>query len=466
MVNRSNHVVVFLIVIVHCTAFSPFQTINNKKCVRNFVLHDVSSKFHNHPNQNDTGAALVHKMYNPSATSDTQRRIFLQSITCSVLLASMTTAPSVCHAGELGERLNRAVTQSDLGIQVRREVVKGAQILDQLDGKWEQWSDKFQLGTERSKQAKLPSPKSIPPLRPLDTKLAQQCLQLCDQVFVDHTKVSKKELEQTIQRIAHLVQPSFERAGLKTPAPPLLAPSQPALISDNKNTADIIVNAEQFNFWSYVHFRAYAELLLTTTTTISQQLQRQSDKNNYAKFKTRLEEDLGKRLLGLLAPNLASASTAVNDAAAFTTAANQQQTLQETSTSSLSASSHRRWPRLQSSLARVDVLLSNLVQAGFVASTDTSQVDEEQLEDWKEGLSDLTLSIALDGDVTLGAQTLLQEQGYRLYPNYAKWAVATLLSQSGETVQVDDYYFDTDYNPDPNQYQVKEVLLNVVVQSS
>jgi hypothetical protein len=78
----------------------------------------------------------------------------------------------------------------------------------------------------------------------------------------------------------------------------------------------------------------------------------------------------------------------------------------------------------------------------------------------------LTLSIALDGDVTLGAQTLLQEQGYRLYPNYAKWAVATLLSQSGETVQVDDYYFDTDYNPDPNQYQVKEVLLNVVVQSS
>ena len=372
------------------------------------------------------------------------RRRLLQGITSSLSIMAIT--PSVSHAGEWGERLNRAVTQSELGIQVRREVVRGAQILDQLDGQWEQFSDRLQLGTERSKQDKRPAPKKIPPLRPLDVSLAKQSLQICDQVFVDATKVSSNELEQTIKRIADLVQPSFQRAGLKSSS----SPSPPLPTTGGVGNIDDMVNAEQFNFWSYVHFRAYADLLLTTP-----RLQRQLDKNNYSMFKSRLEADLGQRLLALMAPDLAVRPT--------------QSSLNQNDPSAMIASPlsspNRRWSNLHSSLTRVEELLSKLVQAGWVASTDISQVEEDALENWLDGLSDLSLSIALDGDVTLGAQTLLQEQGFRLYPNYAKWAAAALLSQSGETVQVDEYYFDTDYNPDPSQYQVKEVLLNVVVQS-
>lgn len=48
--------------------------------------------------------------------------------------------PQAASAGEVGARITRAVTQSDLGVSVRRSVVKGAQVIDSLDGKWEQFS--------------------------------------------------------------------------------------------------------------------------------------------------------------------------------------------------------------------------------------------------------------------------------------------------------------------------------------
>jgi hypothetical protein len=71
----------------------------------------------------------------------------------------------------------------------------------------------------------------------------------------------------------------------------------------------------------------------------------------------------------------------------------------------------------------------------------------------------------LDGDITLQSQILLQEQGFRLYPNFARFAIGYLMQQDGQQLSVMDYYFDTDYNSDPDKFEVKEILLNVVLDS-
>ena len=97
-------------------------------------------------------------------------------------------------------------------------------------------------------------------------------------------------------------------------------------------------------------------------------------------------------------------------------------------------------------------------------------------------MADLVINVAIDDDITLQSQILLQEQGYRLYPNFNRFIVAELFRQQIETnndqqrdsggaisgtthkVSVIDYYFDTNYNSDPDKFEVKEVLLNISIE--
>jgi len=121
------------------------------------------------------------------------RRGFIKTL--SYILPSVLT-PSSCWAliiddtqKTVGESITEVVTQSDIGISVRRSVVRGAQIMDQLDKKWEQLSDNFHLGAQRSQREDRPKPKVIPPRRPLNSILAKRILILSDEVSVqiDHS---------------------------------------------------------------------------------------------------------------------------------------------------------------------------------------------------------------------------------------------------------------------------------------
>ena len=57
--------------------------------------------------------------------------------------------------------------------------------MDQIDGKWEQFSDRFGLGAERSKQAARPTPKVIPDPLPLDVTMAKAILEIIDAVYLN-----------------------------------------------------------------------------------------------------------------------------------------------------------------------------------------------------------------------------------------------------------------------------------------
>ena len=118
---------------------------------------------------------------NDRSVDSFQRRGMLLSTIPSTLLL-VVVFPSPCYAGEVGARINAAITKSELGIAVRESVVRGAQVMDKVDGQWEQFSDKFGLGSARSKQDKKPTPKVIPDPLPLDTGLAKRIVEITDQV--------------------------------------------------------------------------------------------------------------------------------------------------------------------------------------------------------------------------------------------------------------------------------------------
>lgn len=115
----------------------------------------------------------------PSDYLNRRRQVLLSSIPPLLVLSQF---PLVSNAGEVGARITKAVTTSDLGIAVRESVVRGAQTMDKVDGQWEQFSDKFGLGAARKQQDGKPVPKEIPDLKPLDVELARRVLETSDQV--------------------------------------------------------------------------------------------------------------------------------------------------------------------------------------------------------------------------------------------------------------------------------------------
>jgi len=113
------------------------------------------------------------------------RRIFFSQLIPPATIAAVTTTiitPNVANAGEVGAKINKAVTQSDLGISVRRSVVRGAQTIDKIDLQWEKFSDSYGLGAERSKQDAKPKPKIIPERLSLDDNIARALLNASDKV--------------------------------------------------------------------------------------------------------------------------------------------------------------------------------------------------------------------------------------------------------------------------------------------
>jgi hypothetical protein len=344
-----------------------------------------------------------------------------------IITPAIVISVAPAHAGEVGARITKAVTTSDLGLSVRRSVVQGAQTMDSLDGKWEKFSDRFGLGAERNKKGQ--QPKIIPPLKPLDTTLARQVLSTCDQVFCDVTGVSPSVLSKQVETVRALVKPSFERVA-GTP----LGDDDPSLGSDNdgSRTSSLMENADQFNFASYVHFRAYSTVLL-------------SEKNmpDYRTFRRAFEEQCGTKLLALVL------STSPISASA-------------------SASSLSKKEQLAASLDQIQSVTTTLRDKGFVAATEVSYIDADLLADWQDDLAELQFNVALDGDATQNAQILLQEQGYNLIPSYTKFLLRPIFLSGAikdQTLTIEEYYMDTNYNSNPDLFQVREVLLNIVLES-
>lgn len=323
--------------------------------------------------------------------------------------STLIIAPSVCSAGEIGAKITKAVTESDLGISVRRSVVRGAQIFDGFDAKLESFSDQFRLGTARSERPGRPAGKVIPDPKPLDSAMAKRVLEIADTYFSKLANVGEADLAAQVANVVQTVMPSFARSG----------------VAQEDMQIEVPTNGVQFNFAAYTHFKAYSDLILA----------RQID---FSKFKQQFEQQVGQNVVAILLPDARDAFKQRSSNCAQFTAC----------------------------LERINQLCDALVDNGFVAAIDQAPIDAEALKEWCDGADDLAWSIALDGDITLDSQMLLQEQGFRLYPNFARYAVQSVLQSAGAPeVSVMDYYMDTDYNSNPEKFEVKEVLLNIELTS-
>ena len=350
----------------------------------------------------------------------------LKSSAVITLATTMGSQPS--SAGEVGARINAAVTRSDVGISVRRSVVKGAQVIDNLDGKWERMSDRLNLGAERSKRDARPPPRDVPDPLPLNSETALAMLAAADASFLSIVPVGREALRKQIDKVDSLVRNTFERAGLDL-ARNSLEHAGMDLDEGKKVDADI------FNYLAYVHFKAYGDILIER-------------EDNFKKFRSKFEADLGREVCQLLVPKLASSPVP-----AYSGAANKNE-LKE---------------RLAMALTEVDAITESLKSMGFVALAERSEADKEKVDDWSEDMSDLLFTVALDKDATQNAQILLQEQGRYLYPDFARYAIASslrrYLSPVKEEVLTEEYYMDTSYSSDPDAFEVKQVLLNIVIES-
>jgi len=351
-----------------------------------------------------------------STCNDAMRRSFLAASTPFLFGLSSFAQPS--FAGEVGARITKAVTTSDLGVSVRRSVVKGAQMMDKLDANWEKFSDENNLGSERLKQQERPKPREIPDPKPLNVGLAKKVLKCSDETFLECTGVSLDDLNSQIAKVDGLVRKSFERSGLEL-------------------TGEM--TSKQFNYFCYVHFKAFCDILIDNKLSFNRK---------------QFESMLGDKLLSLFAP---SASNTLDSLAT------KQQGLKPKSEDAMMNG-------ISTGLSLTDDILNSLVANGIVAQFERNEIDSETLSDWTNDLSDIQLSIPLDGDITLGSQVLLQEQGFRVYPDFGRFAITSALQKSlafpNQNVQSDEYYMDTNYNSDPDLFEVKQVLLNIVIDSS
>ena len=248
--------------------------------------------------------------------------------------------------------------------------------------------------------------------------------------------ITKAELLHRIEQLKSLVRKSF--------FPPSSVPAKSISMASPSSSLQ-----KQFDFDCYSHFRVYNEILV-------------KQKVFFPYFQREFESTIGKRLLLL---------------------ALQRRTLllppsKPPSSEALKESVHN-------ALRVTEALATFLQTEGFIHSWERSILSNDDINDWSLQASgtipsgnyyitaDLQYTLALNGDVTLKSQLLLQELGYRMYPSFGRWLVKegmlecfTNNSHRGGdvSVNIDDYYMDTEYNSNPDLYDVKQVLLNIVIQ--
>ena len=118
-------------------------------------------------------------------------------------------------------------------------------------------------------------------------------------------------------------------------------------------------------------------------------------------------------------------------------------------------------PTLDSCCSTLVNALEDLKSRGFLARATLSDVTEEALEDFADGL-DTTITVAVDTDVFQSSTILLSEQGFRLFtPSLTSFLSQYIFSTLPKTTtDVTEYFMDTSYSSDPEKFEVKQVLVN------
>lgn len=104
---------------------------------RSSIIFNASHNAHDEEEQSDE--------YWQVDMSDSRRRGVVVSLGC--VLTTSLSGPSLAEDADGFDR----APLFGLAQQIKRSAVRGAQVIDQVDGKWERFSDDFGLGSNRNK---------------------------------------------------------------------------------------------------------------------------------------------------------------------------------------------------------------------------------------------------------------------------------------------------------------------------
>ena len=83
--------------------------------------------------------------------NDRRRRNILTIFTCSIMgISTTTTSASHAIAADIASTNDFEAPMNGFTRQIRTSVVRGAQVIDSIDSKWERFSDDFGLGDKRN----------------------------------------------------------------------------------------------------------------------------------------------------------------------------------------------------------------------------------------------------------------------------------------------------------------------------
>lgn len=389
-------------------------------------------------------------VYKPSIKSIITRRSFVYGLTTILLptIANAAVAPST-DTKEGGVLLD-AITQSDIGVATRRATVRGAQIADKLDEKWERFSDSlrdeqkcdpvtnrrlfdngFRKDGSRIGNPVLGGLCTPVPLKELNEVMAKQVLESSENVVLNmNPNEDMKVLRNEIKEVKKLVGPAFERAAYK-----------------NKKIEDGPEQARKrlsFNEDLYVYMRATSNFFF-------------SNKGGSSSVKTKkdladqFELEWGKQLVkandlpisrggGILDPLVLSKANRDSFFSPFPKLTPEEKTdLNYNEESLLDA------------LGMISVTLQTLQDAGLIGHWEISI----PVDDFGE-----VVTIAVDDDISLGAQLLLREQQQKRYSDVMYFAGSSVLGiiraslmNVGITCGLDSFFLDPSttkqdvYNP-------------------
>jgi len=310
-----------------------------------------------------------------------------------------------------------AVTRSELGKSVRRGAVRGAQIADGLDLKWERFSDGlrdqnrcdprtnrrlFDNGT-RKDGTSIGNPVlgalcEPVPLRPFDGSeggVPAAVGRLAAEAAEESLRLGTGDLRGRVDEVRKLVGPSFSRVG---------GASSAAAADDDEETRLRLA----YNMDVYTSVRAYGEAL-------AEGQPRQRKALNAAA--RRFDVAWGERMLRSLAPNAGRKDFIT----AFALPDVKGEELPYNEGTMLDA------------LGSLSVALDKMQRGGIIGH-------------WEIGIPEddygSVVTIAVDDDISIGAQVLLKEQGRPLMGSAAVALVRAALERAKITYAIDTFFID------------------------
>jgi hypothetical protein len=363
---------------------------------------------------------------------ESSRRRALAHIS-SISSVLITSAPSVA-ADFLNEKGDTeglaAVTQSELGKSIRYGAVKGAKVIDQVDLRWERFSDSlrdkhkcdpvtnrrlFDNGKRRDG-----TPIGSPvlgalcdpvPLRPFDVASAQSILVLADTIAMQQFSVSSDTLQSVKREVEVLVKPSFERA-------------QKSSTSENED----VKMRQEFNFKLYVQMRAISQIAEKSSTS----------KQELRKVFRSFETAWGRSLRQNLAPF-------ANRKDFKTPIPLQLPELEEQGVLNYESG------KMLDSLGVLSAALAKLQNGGMIGEWEIFIPDDNDGE---------VVTLAVDDDITVPTQVLLGEQGKLLSGSVVRALARAVIEDAQISYNLDSYFIDPTTTAQ-EKYSPTQLLVNL-----